>query len=199
MLCEIVEVKIPRTVERLLCVSSHAHYVIKDEVFKLLNFGNNGKLELLKETFRFKSHSACERKSYMAKAKKLYTVADIESMTKVELRELVTNGALLDSGTDVLSASLKKLATKSANEPKVVIAKRVYTKDVIDRRTSLVKYPKDFTQDLADKNLRNVLLVQAKRIHPRDEALALAQVDLFVKDIMDGKPFHATNYVISKV
>lgn len=132
-------------------------------------------------------------------AKKPYTVANVESMTKVELRELVTNGALLESGTDVLSAALTKLATKSANEPKVVIAKRVYTKDVIDRRTSLVKYPKDFTQDLAEKNLRNILLVQAKRIHPRDEALALAQVDLFVKDVMDGKPFHATNYVINKV
>lgn len=132
-------------------------------------------------------------------AKKAYTVADITGMTKVELRELVTNGALLNSGTEVLSAALTKLATKSANEPKVVVAKRVYTKDVIDRRTNLVKYPKDFTQDLADKNLRNVLLVQAKRIHPRDEALALAQVDLFVKDIMAGKPFHATNYVIEKV
>lgn len=183
----------------MLCVYSHAHYVIKYYVvvFRVGFFENYGRLELLKETFRFKSHSACERKSYMAK--KAYTVANVESMTKVELRELVTNGALLNSGTDVLSAALKKLATKSANEPKVVVAKRVYTKDVIDRRTSLVKYPKDFTQDLADKNLRNVLLVQAKRIHPRDEALALAQVDLFVKDIMAGKPFHATNYVISKV
>lgn len=198
MLCEIVEVKTPRTVREMLCVSSHAHYVIKYYVVVFSNhfFWNSGKIELLKETFRFKSHSAYERKSYMAK--KSYTVANVESMTKVELRELVTNGALLDSGADVLGAALKKLATKSANEPKVIVAKRVYTKDVIDRRTNLVKYPKDFTQDLAEKNLRNILLVQAKRIHPRDESLALAQVDLFVKDVLAGKPFHATNYVINK-
>lgn len=130
---------------------------------------------------------------------KAYKVADIENMTKVELRELVTSGALLSSPKDVLSSALAKLATKSEPTKKVVIAKRIYTKDVLSKETGLVKYPKDFVQDLADKNLRNILLVQAKRIHRFDEALQQAQIDLFINDIMSGKEFHATNYKIVKV
>lgn len=133
-----------------------------------------------------------------ASATKAYTVDEVNAMTKVELRELIINGAFSTSPREVLQTALDKLATKASPQKRVIVAKRIYTKDVIDRATGLVKYPKGHEVELAEKNLRNILSVQAKRLH-RDEALMNAQLEAFVNDVMSGTTFHASNYKIVKV
>jgi len=132
------------------------------------------------------------------KALKAYTVDEVNAMTKVELRELIINGAFASSPREVLQTALDKLATKASPQKRIIVAKRIYTKDVIDKSTGLVKYPKGHEVELAEKNLRNILSVQAKRLH-RDEALINAQLEAFVNDVMSGTTFHASNYKIVKV
>lgn len=130
--------------------------------------------------------------------RKVYSIADIDAMTKKEVQELAIAGAFNESGLAVISHALSKLATKSEPQKKVIVAVREYTRDVIDRATGVTKYAKGFVQELGEKNLRNVLTVQAKRIH-KDPNLVASQVDVWVQEVLNGQTFEASNYVIKPI
>ena len=119
-----------------------------------------------------------------------YTVNEVNSMTKADLKDFVANGMLANSDADVLQAALVRLATKSERQEKApIVAVRTFTKDC-------QKGSAGTTVDLTIKNVRNILRVQAQRL--KDEVLIEAQVDLWVADIMAGKVFTASYYTISK-
>lgn len=119
------------------------------------------------------------------------TLAQVNSMTKADLKSFVEGGGLATSDADVLLAAITRLASKAEKPEKApIVAVRTFTKDC-------KKGVAGTSVDLHMKNVRNVLMVQAARIH-KDEVLQSSQVDLWVADIMNGKPYVASYYTISK-
>lgn len=134
---------------------------------------------------------AVETQIKVSQVVRKYTVNEVNAMTKVDLKDFVANGMLANSDADVLMAALTRLATKSEKQEKApIVAVRTFTKDC-------KKGTAGTTVDLNAKNVRNILMVQAQRVH-KDVVLQEAQVDLWVADIMADRPFIASYYTISK-
>lgn len=117
---------------------------------------------------------------------------DIANMSKDALNAKIINGDFKGAPAELMQAALDRLAQKGAvKTPKVIVAVRTFLKDGKKGKAG-------DTQELTDKSLRNVLLIPAKRMFPKDENLAIAQVNLWADQVLAGGTHNESWYKITK-